>query len=177
MADRETIKFRVRNKQGQLSGVEIENEVPKFDWQTFKNSPNANEFVKKAYYSAVKKIMREIHEGNKNGTQKSDLVSFETVITRSIAITKNDILSWIKSRDLEKVPKVRDNDKIKDHLSKYLPELARGINVFGEADTETLIDRFIPIVADDPTDPIADYLYSVLTIERKDDAENLLSFL
>lgn len=60
------ISFRVKDKGGPSGGKTVSADVPAFDWESFKKTPNAEEFVKKAYFASVKRIIREIDE-HKNG--------------------------------------------------------------------------------------------------------------
>ena len=48
-----TIRFTVRKKGGALAGQTLEQKIAEFDWEGFKNTPNAEAFAKKAYYVAA----------------------------------------------------------------------------------------------------------------------------
>jgi hypothetical protein len=63
-----SIRFTVRNKGGKLGGQTLQHDVAEFNWQQFKNTSNAEAFVKKAYIAAAQKLVRDIHEG-KNQTE------------------------------------------------------------------------------------------------------------
>ena len=56
------IRFRIRNRGGDFAGQTIEHKVPDFDWGLFKNTPNAEAFVKKAYFAAAQKLVRDLKE-------------------------------------------------------------------------------------------------------------------
>ena len=75
------IRFTVRKKGGVLSGKPIEHQVAEFDWGMFKNTPNAETFVRKAYYAAAQKLVRELYEG-KSQTEEHHLKSMESLIAR-----------------------------------------------------------------------------------------------
>lgn len=85
----ETLRHRVTDKGGKLGGQEIEYNIPMFDIDAFMRTPNAGEFVKKAYHAAALKIAREI-KGRKSGSVSADLESFEMIIARSVHYTKAD---------------------------------------------------------------------------------------
>ena len=83
MSNQTVVTFRVRDKGGPSGGKTISQSVPEFEFANFIKTPNAEEFVKKAYYAGVKKIMREVEE-RKNGTTVSDLQSAEAIVARSL---------------------------------------------------------------------------------------------
>lgn len=164
-----TVSFRVRDKGGPSGGKTLSREVPPFDWEVFKNTPNAEEFVKKAYFAAVKKIIREIEE-RKNSSTASDLDSIETVIARTMSCTRGEIKDWIKTRDWSRANQVADITKVLPDIEKRLPDLASRWNVFSPEYSAKLADKVIAAVADKP-DPIADFLFTVLTTERTSDTD------
>ena len=81
----ETCEFRFRNtkENGDLAGATQSMDVPSFDWELFKNLPNAELFVRRAYKSLLQKLVRDLKLGYKNGTSAKDFLSLEAVITRS----------------------------------------------------------------------------------------------
>lgn len=162
MTDKIRISHVVRDKGGKSAGKTLTAEVPAFDWEQFKNAPNANEFVKRAYYASVKKLMREADEG-KNGTTTSDLVSYESILTRTLHFTKQDIQDWMDSRDWKRATEARDIEKALGEIRPKLPEVALGINPFPDDYALKLANKVIAKVADVPTDPVADYIFSILT--------------
>lgn len=170
MCNRVDFSFRIKDKGGVSGGKNISASVPDFDWERFKNTPNAETFVKKAYFAALKKIMREVEE-RKNGSLKSDLDSIEAVITRTLAFTQEDIRNWIETRDWSKVLQVQDNAELMDLIKKQLPKLASRQNPFSANDSEKLAYKVISAVADVPQDPIADFLNTTLTTRREDDIQ------
>ncbi|OZA26988.1 MAG: hypothetical protein B7X93_09885 [Hydrogenophilales bacterium 17-61-9] len=171
MTNRTTVSFRVKDKGGPSGGHSLSKSVPAFDWEGFKRTPNAEEFVKKAYFAAVKKIMREVEE-SKNGTVESDLDSVEAVIARALSFTKDDIRDWIKTRDWSKASQVRDISKVLPEIEKHLPDLATRRNPFSTEVSAKIADKIIAAVADDP-DPIAEFLFTALTTQRSQDPELL----
>ena len=173
MSNRVTIAFRIRDKGGLSGGKTVTRDVPAFDLESFMKTPNADEFIKKAYIASVKKIIREIEE-KKNGSLASDLDSTESVIARSLAFTKEDIREWIKTRDWERATQVKDMTNLLPHLVKELPILALRRNPFPPEISATLADKVIAAVADDP-DAIADFLFTTLTTSRSSSDDLLLT--
>ncbi|MBK7548860.1 MAG: hypothetical protein IPI20_14035 [Rhodoferax sp.] len=168
------VTFRVRDKGGPSGGKTISQSVPEFELADFMKTPNAEEFVKKAYYANVKKIMREVEE-RKNGSTLSDLQSTEAIVARSLAFTKEEISDWVSSRDWSKASQVKDIEKVKVSMVKYLPQLAMRKNPFSTEIAVRIADVVIAAVADSP-DPVADYLFSVLTLPQSpsDDSHLML---
>lgn len=164
MAGRVVVSFRVKDKGGPSGGKTFSHEAPAFDWESFKKTPNAEEFVKTAYFAAVKKIIREVEE-HKNGTVASDLDSYETVVARALSFTQDEIKDWIKTRDWSKATDVRDMTKVLPQIEKKLPALASRRNHFSAEVSAKIAYKIIAAVADDP-DPIADFLFTVLTTQR-----------
>jgi hypothetical protein len=157
------IRFTVRKKGGKSSGETLEHDVPAFDWGEFKNSPNAETFVKKAYFSAAQKIVREIHE-SKNGTEEYHLKTIESLVARSINFNSSEINDWLESRDWEQAKFTIEKSKGINFLKKNLPLLASDDSSF----PEKLRDRaaeLIAEIADIEADPVADYLWVKLTQE------------
>lgn len=164
MTNKATISFRVKDKGGPSAGHTLSMSAPTFDWEGFKRTPNAEAFVKKAYFAAVKKIMREVEE-SKNGTLESDLDSFEAIIARALSFTKDDIRDWIKTRDWSKANQVPDISKVLPEIEKHLPDLATRQNPFSAEVSAKIADKIIAPVADNP-DPVADFLFTMLTTQR-----------
>jgi hypothetical protein len=158
------MRFIVRNKSGGKSGGKtMVGDVPAFDWESFKNTPNAEAFVKKAYFSEARKIIREINEGGGRSAQHH-LDSVENVIARSLRFTQIEIKDWCESRDWgrSKLP-----PKSIEFLKKSLPLLATT-----EGFQDHLREQAAQIIADVSdvgADPIADYLFTKITMERRSD--------
>ena len=169
MTKRISVTFRVREKGGPSGGTTITGDVPAFDLTSFMRTPNAEEFVKKAYLACVKKIIREIEE-KKNGSVASDLHSTESVVARSLAFTKEEITEWLKTRDWQHVTQVKDIAKLRLQLEKELPTLATRRNPFSESDSARLADKVIAAVADDP-DAVAEFLFTTLTTPRASESQ------
>ena len=151
------ISFIVKKKGGPAGGRLLSAEVPSFDWIQFKNTPNAEQFVKKAYISAVKKIILET-EVNQNRTNNFDLSSVESVITRSLSFTKSEIKEWIESRDWT------GREYAKSIIEKNVSSLASRINPFTDNDAEKLAYTIAAVC--DGSNPVHDFLFSILTKPR-----------
>lgn len=165
MTNRVTISFRIRDKGGPSGGKTVSHDAPSFQLEQFMASPNAAEFVKKAYFAAVKKIIREIEE-RKNGSASSDLNAFESVIARSLTFTKDEISDWIKTREWQRANQVKDLERLLPEIEKYLPTLTSRKHPFSDEVANKLAYKVIAAVADNP-DPIADYMFTVLTTPRE----------
>lgn len=155
--------FTVKNKGGESAGKVLENEVPDFDWEEFKKLPLARVFAKKAYFEEVKKIMREIEEGRKNQTMECDLQSMESIIARSLKFTKEEISEWLDKRNWDKFPKLKNPEQL-ESLKERLLNLSRGSVIFEEELRKKYAD-YVAEVADKPTDVVADYLFSRLSLK------------
>ena len=164
MQEMEKFSYRVKNKGGKLAGKNIDVHAPKFDMTQFIKAPNAEEFIKKAYAAAVKKIAREIEEG-KNGSVDADLQSYEMIIARSLCFTQADITQWLKSRDWSRISHKKNPDELRKFLENKLPKLAMREPGMEHKNAILIARELIAPLADKP-DPIADYLFVVLTVER-----------
>lgn len=167
MKETTVMKFTVRKRQSgsSVAGKTLEREVPAFDWEGFKRCPNAAEFAQKAYFQAVRDLVRE---EERQQYPSDSLHSMESVLTNSLSYTKKEIVEWIDSRDWDaaklKIPVDQATDILKKKLTK--------VSVVSAAEKDRLAE-IIASVADTP-DPIADYLYSRLTImSRKIEASDL----
>ncbi len=165
--DKKQIRFTIRNKGGKLGGQTIKHDVPAFDWETFKNLPNAETFVKKSYFAAAQRIVREIHEG-KNSTDEDHLQSVDSLITRSVKFTQKEIKDWLKSRDWEQAHFKVDKNKAIELMETNLPLLANSKSSFPEQ-LRNRAAEIVAEIADTGADPIADYLWVMLTQEIKKD--------
>jgi hypothetical protein len=164
-----TVSFRVRERErgGPTGGRTLSHEVPDFEFDSFMRAPNAQEFIKKTYFATVKKIIREVEE-RKNGSVKSDLLSYESIIARSLAYTQEEISDWIGTRDWKNAKEIKDMDKWLPVLQKELPPLASRKHNFDKETADSLASVVIAAVADSP-DPIADFMFTVLTQPRTSD--------
>ena len=166
------IQFTVRNKGGALGGQTIEHLVAEFDWEVFKNTPNSEEFVRKAYYAAAKKFIRELHEG-RNQTEEHHLQSMENLIARSLSFTQQEIKDWCEERDWSIVTFKGDREKALGFLKEQLPRLASSENDFPDRQRHRAAE-IVAEVADSKSDPVANYLFVKLTQGQKnDDLANL----
>ena len=173
MPKRINVTFRIRDKGGPSGGKTVSRDAPAFDLDSFMRTPNAEEFVKKAYLSVVKKIIREIEE-QKNGSVTADLASTESVIARSLSFTKEEITEWIRTRDWARADQVKDMPKLLPVIKERLPDLAARRNPFSAEKSAELADKVIAAVADDP-DAIADFLFTILTTQRDSEEDDLFS--
>lgn len=162
-----TIRFTVRRKGGVLAGQTIEHEVPKFDWQSFKNLPNAEEFVKKAYFAAAQKLVREIHEG-KNGTGEHHLQSMEALIARSLKFARVEIEEWCENRDWGNAGFVDEAERKIAFLKENLPLLSSNDAAFPEHLRKRAAE-IVASIANIQTDPIANFLWVKLIQKPKKD--------
>ena len=165
MSDRIEISFVVRKKGGVSGGKTLSGKIPAFDWESFKNTPNADVFVKKAYIAACRKIIREIDEKKKYQSSEADLSSTEAVIAKSISFTKSEIKDWLESRDWSKASDVQDIEKLLPAIRKRFPTLASRVNPFSQKDAEKLADKVVAAVSD-KADAVADFLFTVLTTNK-----------
>lgn len=163
-----TIRFTVRKKGGKLSGQTLEHQVAEFDWQTFKNTPNAEVFVKKAYYAAAQKLVREIHEGNMQ-TGGHHLQSMESLIARSLKFTRDEIAEWCDSRDWGCAKFKVEPEKGIAVLKELLPGLSSSEFRFPK-EIRSRAAEIVAEVADIKADPVANYLFVKLTQDQKEDS-------
>ena len=159
------IRFRVRNKGGVLGGKTLEHEVADFDWALFKNIPNAEAFVQKAYFAAAKKLVRELHE-RKNQTEEHHLKSMESLVARSIKFSREEIVEWCESRDWSRASFSVEPSKAIQLLKKHLPGLSSSDSAFPEH-LRRRAGEIISDVADSKSDPTADYLFVKLSQEQQ----------
>lgn len=164
MSDRIEISFIVRDKGGPAGGKTLTGAAPAFEWENFKNTPNAEAFVKKAYIAACRKVIREI-DSQQNRSDATDLASLETVIAKSLSFTKEEIRDWIKTRDWSRASEVRDVSKLLPEIEKKFPALASRINPFPKEHSDLLAVKVVAAVAD-KADAVADYLFTVLTTPK-----------
>lgn len=155
-------KYTVKNKGGKSAGKVLENEVPDFDWEEFKKLPLADQFAKKAYLEALQKIMLDIEE-EKNQTMKCDLQSIESVIARSLKFTKAGIGEWFDKRNWDGFPKL-ENTKVRERFKAQLLSLSQGGIPIPEESRKKWAN-IVAKVADKPTDDVADYLFSRLSLK------------
>lgn len=163
------IRFKVRNKGGALGGQTIEHLVATFDWEAFKNVPNAMAFVRKTYHAAAQKLVRDLHE-RKNQTEEHHVQSMESLIARSLKFTREEIKEWCECRDWSRV-KFKVGvvpDKAIGRLKEHLPGLSSSEYAFPEK-LRNGAAEIVAEVADSESDPIADYLFVKLTQEHKSD--------
>ncbi len=159
------IRFTVRKKGGALSGQPIEHQVAEFDWGVFKNTPNAEGFVRKAYYAAAQKLVRELYE-RKNQTEEHHLQSMESLIARSLKFTREEIEEWCECRDWTRAKFKTDAEKAICRLKEHLPGLSSSEYAFPN-NLRTRAAEIVAEVADSKSDPVADYLFVKLSQEQK----------
>ena len=118
-----------------------EHEIEEFDWEKFKNTANAETFVKKAYYAAVKRLIKENHD-KKNGTEEYHLDSMENILVRCLHITRGEIVEWVETREWATC-KFPDMDKAIKVLKEMLPEYATSENVFPDREMAARVAQYI----------------------------------
>lgn len=162
MSNKTMMKFVV--KGGKLKGQTLAREVPDFNFKEFMNVPNAEIFMCKAYFSYVKQLMRENAE-NINGTRDEHLQSLESIITRSMVITKSDMDEWLNSRPWKNA-EFRNLEQATLQVKELCHELRIGHDYELARHPEELRMRLadkLAGIADTPQDPIADFIFSKLT--------------
>ena len=164
MPDMERVTYRVKNKGGKMGGQNISFEIPAFDVKEFLKTPNADEFIRKSYYSAAKKVAREIEE-HKNGSVPADLQSYEMIVARSLSFTKADIADWLATRDWARIAAFKEPEALRKSMEKWLPSLASRVNSLPPQPSRNVAEKVVAALASKP-DPIADYLFVVLSVER-----------
>ncbi len=165
MSKKTIVRFVV--KGGKLKGKTLEREIPDFDFKEFVNVPNADIFVRKAYFSHVKKLMRESEE-NINGTRDQHLQSVESIIARSTVIPKNDMDEWLDSRDWDKAEFTNPEIAI-SQVKKLCHELRKWHDSTLANYPEELRNRLankLAGIADTPQDSMADFIFSKLTQQQ-----------
>jgi hypothetical protein len=161
------IRFTVRRKGGALGGQTLEHQVAEFDWPAFKNTPNAEAFVKKAYFAAAQKLIRELHEG-KSQTEEHHLQTMESLVARSLKFTREEIEEWCESRDWSTAKFTVEPSKAVRLLKEHLPNLSSSEATFPEHLRQRAAE-VVAEVADSKSDPVADYLFVKLSQEQKKD--------
>lgn len=167
-----TVRFTVRKKGGTLGGQTLEGQVEEFDWDVFKNTPNAQEFVKKAYYSSAQKLIRDIYE-KKNQTEIHHLQHMESLIARSLKFTKEEIEEWCESRDWSRANFAVDSEKGIRLLKENLPGLSSSEYSFPDK-LRTRAAEIVAAVADSKADPVADFLFVKLSQQKNEENISLI---
>ena len=168
------VTFRVKDKGGALGGKDISFEAPEFDLEAFLRTPNAEEFIRKAYLAAAKRIAREIEE-EKSGSVPADLESYEMIVARSLKFTKADITSWLSSRDWTRIASFKDPEGVRRSMEAWLPSLSSRANYLREEPSRKVAEKVVAALASKP-DPVAEYLFVVLTVRRESKNTELLGF-
>lgn len=140
-------------------------EVPAFDWEVFRKLPNAELFARRAYYSLLQKLIRDVKLGNRNRTSENDLLSIESVITRSFHFTTSEIARWCESRDWN-TPLIKSPEKTVPALKHYLPKYSYSDDVFTDEVQRVKVAEIIADISDRQRDDIAEYLWFKLTQYR-----------
>jgi hypothetical protein len=148
-----------------MGGRNISFGAPVFDFDEFRKTPNAGEFVRKAYNAAVKKIAREV-EGRENGSVPADLGSYEMIVARSLKFTRADIVRWLNERDWSKIAALKEPERVRASMENWLPTLAGRVNYLQERPSNNIALKIVATLAGKP-DPVADFLFIVLTVARE----------
>ena len=169
-----SFRVRIRGKSGPSGGKTLSGDIPEFSLEEFRKTPNADVFVRKAYFAAVRTIMREIDQGT-SGTVPDDLQSIESVVARSLKFTKDEIREWVQSRDWTRVKDNKDVPALVKRMEELLPELAARRNIFDEEASRQVADKVIAAVCDEQ-DPVAEFLFTTLTTVRDNPSKGDLGF-
>lgn len=159
-------KFRNTKENGGLRNTVQQCEVPAFDWESFKNLPNTELFVRRAFYSYTQKLVRDVLLNDKNGTTEHHFQSVESVIARSFNFKKSEIEAWCKSRNWNSSSMKNPEENIVK-LTEILPRYAFDDEVISDKEIRARVAEIIAEVADRKTDDIAEYLWVKLTQEQK----------
>jgi HD-GYP domain-containing protein (c-di-GMP phosphodiesterase class II) len=154
--------FKNSKDNGDLAGKTLSHTVPLFDWEKFKSASNAKLFIEKAFDAALQKLVREVHLC-KNGTRDVHLQSIESVIARSIKITKAEIEQWCRERDWNSAEIKMDKVKAAKLLLEELPKYSSDDHVITNEEKRRRIAEIIAGVSDVNADPVAEYLWVKLT--------------
>ena len=155
------IRFTIRRRGGEFAGHTYEYRVAAFEWDLFKNTPNAEAFAKKAYYAAAQKLVRDMVE-EKPSTDEHHLISMENLIARTLKFTKQEIIYCCDSRDWSQAKFAIDSDKGVEIMKDKLPNLSSAEFAF-PAKLRVRAAEIVAEVADKDSDPIANYLFVKLT--------------
>ncbi|MDD5240587.1 MAG: hypothetical protein PHG47_02575 [Sulfuricella sp.] len=159
------IEFKVRDKGGKFGGQILAGKIQDFDWEEFKKCPNAEAFVGKAYIAAAKKQIRE--QADEGLFFSKNTLAMEDIVTDSITYRNDEIEAWAGARDWRKVSLKVSQEQI----VQMLLELSRD-NISSNMTLKERLAEMVATLADKPTDPVADYLFSKLTSQNA--KENLL---
>jgi hypothetical protein len=155
------IRFTIRRRGGEFAGHEYTYRVAAFDWELFKNTPNAEAFTKKAYYAAAQKLVRDMVE-EKPTTDEHHLVSMENLIARTLKFTKQEIIDWCESREWSLAKFTIDSEKGVKIMKDNLPNLSSAEFAFPQK-LRARAAEIVAEVADKDSDPIANYLFVKLS--------------
>ena len=163
MVEKILLKFVVRNRNGSKSGgQEVSGEIESFDWEKFKNLPNAAAFVKTAYEREARQLMRQLHENNPN-VSPHHIESMENVICKILPITKKQIETWFDERNWDLIESFKGNTAKKQKLKEYLTGLAHGDVLARDFDAAKRLALHILDVCNKNTDVTGYYLWVKLT--------------
>lgn len=158
------IRFRVRRRGGEFGGQMLEYNVATFDWELFKNTPNAEAFVRKAYYAAAHKLVRDL-AGEMNSTRQHHVLSMENLIARSLKFTRQEIMDWCESRDWSMANFTIEAEDGVRIMKDNLPKLSSDEFAF-PSQLRQRAAEIVAEVSDRETDPVANYLFVKLTQEQ-----------
>ncbi len=158
------IRFTVRRRGGEFGGQTLEYSVAAFDWELFKNTANAEAFVRKAYYAAAQKLVRDLVE-EKTPTAPHHLMSMENLVARSLRFTHQEIAEWCEARDWSNATFTIDFDKAVRFMKDNLPNLASAEFSFPSKLRERAAE-VVAEVADRESDPVANFLFIKLTQQQ-----------
>jgi hypothetical protein len=155
------ISFTIRRRGGEFAGQKYEYRVAAFDWELFKNAPNAEAFAKKAYYAAAQKLVRDMVE-EKPSTDEHHLISMENLMARMLKFTKQEIIDWCDSREWSLAKFSIDSEQGIKIMKDNLPKLSSAEFAFPSKQRARAAE-IVAEVANKDSDPIANYLFVKLT--------------
>ena len=171
MIEKTSIEFVVRNRNGSKSGGQkIKGEIENFDWEKFKNIPNAAAFVKKAYEREARQLMRQLHE-NKTNVSPHHVETMENVICKVLPITKKQIETWFDERNWDVIEPLKGNAIKKQKLKEYLINLAHDDIPARDFDAAKRLALHILDVCNKNTDVTGYYLWVKLTTKATEYSE------
>lgn len=162
-------KVRQRSNGSPVAGKMVSIVIPPFDWEVFKNTPNAQQFVKKAYDVEAKKQARIAAEKELDNDPKI-VRTMEEFLLEGLRFSSTEIKAWLGTREWAKA-QFKKPEEGRKALEQYLPLVAteRGLSDlflrWSSKDRERVYG-YVADLADRPDDPIADFIASSLSRHR-----------
>jgi hypothetical protein len=164
-------RVRQRSNGSPVAGKMVSIVIPPFDWEAFKNTPNAQQFVKKAYIAEAKKQARIAAE---KGVDSAPHIirTMEEFLLIGVRFSADEIKEWLKTRDWSKA-QFKKPEEGKKALEQYLPLVAtdRGLDKlhlkWKSKAARDQVYGYVADIADHPDDPVADFIASSLDQQRE----------